>query len=87
MKTTCNDRLRQILNDPGRIMTKHLLTHQEVISEPQFREILRLHVRLVVPSGITAELHEDRSTAPANAELLIGDIQLLPLQRRATALP
>ena len=63
VKTTCNDRLRQILNDPGRIMTKHLLTHQEVISEPQFREILRLHVRLVVPSGITrkytktAQLH------------------------------
>ena len=52
VKTTCRDRWRQILNEAGRIGTKHLLTVQEGVSEGQFREMRDSGVRLVVPSRL-----------------------------------
>jgi hypothetical protein len=48
-KTTCKDRWRQILNEADRIPYKHLLTLQEGVSEPQFREMQDAGIRLVVP--------------------------------------
>jgi hypothetical protein len=51
-KTTCKDRWRQILNEAGRVPTKHLLTLQEGVSENQFREMSDAGVRLVVPKDL-----------------------------------
>lgn len=51
-KTTCKDRWRQVLNEADRIGTKHLLTLQQGVSEPQFREMQAEHVQLVVPSPL-----------------------------------
>jgi len=52
VKTTCKDRWRQILNEADRIPIKHLLTLQEGVSEPQFREMKQAGVRLVVPQPL-----------------------------------
>ena len=52
VKTTCRDRWRQILNEAGRIKTKHLLTVQEGVSESQFREMKESGVQLVVPTRL-----------------------------------
>ena len=51
-KTTCKDRWRQILNEAARIDVKHLLTVQEGVSSPQFREMKEEGVRLVVPKTL-----------------------------------
>lgn len=55
VKTTCRDRWRQILNEADRIPRKHLFTLQEGVSEPQFAEMVRSGVQLVVPSGLAAK--------------------------------
>jgi hypothetical protein len=55
VKTTCRDRWRQILNEADRIPRKHLLTLQEGVSEPQFAEMVRAGVQLVVPSGLVGK--------------------------------
>ena len=52
VKTTCKDRWRQILNEADRIPRKHLLTLQEGVSEPQFREMTAAGVQLVVPDPL-----------------------------------
>ena len=54
-KTTCKDRWRQILNEAKRIGEKHLLTLQEGVSIPQFREMREEGVRLVVPATLHAK--------------------------------
>jgi hypothetical protein len=51
-KTTVRDRWRQILNEADRVATKHLLTLQEGVSEPQFSEMKAANVQLVVPSKL-----------------------------------
>ncbi len=56
VKTTCRDRWRQILNEADSIPRKHLLTLQEGVSEPQFAEMVRAGVQLVVPSGLVGKL-------------------------------
>jgi hypothetical protein len=58
-KTTCKDRWRQVLNEASRIPTKHLLTLQEGVSIPQFREMKEEGVRLVVPSRLHAKYPEE----------------------------
>ena len=50
--TTVKDRWRQILNEADRIETKHLLTLQEGVSEPQFAEMKAAKVKLVVPAKL-----------------------------------
>lgn len=52
VKTTCRDRWRQILNEAGRLGTKHLLTLQEGVSRTQYLEMRNAGVRLVVPASI-----------------------------------
>lgn len=54
-KTTCKDRWRQILNEAQRIPQKHLLTLQEGVSEPQYREMKDEGVTLVVPRKLHAK--------------------------------
>lgn len=51
-KTTCKDRWRQILNEAKRISEKHLLTLQEGVSTPQFREMREEGIQLVVPRAL-----------------------------------
>jgi type II restriction enzyme len=48
-KTTCKDRWRQVINEAGRIETKHLFTLQQGISEKQIDEMLSEKIVLVVP--------------------------------------
>lgn len=78
-KTTCKDRWRQITSEADRISKKHLLTLQEGISEPQFREMQEAGVLLVVPS----ELHDSfpKAVRPnlISFESFIGDIRLVNL--------
>lgn len=54
-KTTCKDRWRQVLNEAARIGEKHLLTLQEGVSIPQFREMQTEGVILVVPRVLQAK--------------------------------
>ncbi len=58
-KTTCKDRWRQILNEADRIPVKHLLTLQEGVSEPQFKEMQEAGVRLVVPEPVMASYPDE----------------------------
>jgi len=55
VKTTCKDRWRQVTQEAPRVRTKHLLTLQPGISEPQVREMTAAGVRLVVPDGLQRE--------------------------------
>ena len=48
-KTCCKDRWRQVINEADRIITKHLFTLQEGVSENQFKEMKDNHVALVIP--------------------------------------
>ncbi len=50
-KTTCKDRWRQILNEAGRIDTKHLFTLQPGISSNQMEEMKDESVILVIPKS------------------------------------
>lgn len=58
VKTTCKDRWRQILNEAGRISTKHLLTLQEGVSVGQFQEMEDSGIHLVVPAGLQSRYPE-----------------------------
>lgn len=57
-KTTAKDRWRQVLSEADRISTKHLLTLEPAISEPQTDEMSALNVQLVVPRGLHATYSE-----------------------------
>ena len=76
-KTTLRDRWRQVSPEADRISPKHLLTLQEGVSEPQFKEMTSAGIRLVVP----APLHEKypKSVQPGlmTLESFIADIRLL----------
>ncbi|MDB0039019.1 type II restriction endonuclease [Actinomycetota bacterium] len=52
VKTTIKDRWRQILQEAGRIPTKHLLTLQEGVSPTQYAQIKEAQVVLVVPKPL-----------------------------------
>lgn len=77
VKTTCKDRWRQILNEADRIPEKHLLTLQEGVSEPQFREMTNAGVRLVVPAGLTDKYPKAVQPHLQSLESFIGDVRLL----------
>lgn len=79
VKTTCKDRWRQILNEASRIPAKHLLTLQEGISEPQFREMVQAGVQLVVPNSVTDKYPKAVQPHLQTLESFIGDVRLLPL--------
>ena len=79
VKTTCKDRWRQILNEADRIPDKHLLTLQEGVSEPQFREMTNAGVQLVVPAGIVDTFPKAVRPHLQTLESFIGDVRLLPL--------
>ncbi|MBN9009261.1 MAG: type II restriction endonuclease, partial [Rhizobiales bacterium] len=76
-KTTCKDRWRQVLNEAGRIRTKHLLTLQEGVSEGQFREMREAGVQLVVPAGLHRSYPKEVRPHLQTFESFIGDVRLL----------
>jgi hypothetical protein len=76
-KTTCKDRWRQIINEAGRIETKHLLTLQEGISEGQFREMTEAKVKLVVPQPLVESYPKSVQPHLQTLESFIGDVRLL----------
>ena len=51
-KTTCKDRWRQVLSEGSRIPSKHLVTLEAAISEPQTEEMKASGLNLVVPVPI-----------------------------------
>ena len=79
VKTTCKDRWRQILNEAERIQTKHLLTLQEGVSVPQFREMTEANVILVVPKPLIKHYPQQVQPHIQTLESFIGDIRLLNL--------
>lgn len=52
VKTTLKDRWRQILDEAGRIRSKHLLTMGTRISRRQFDQMVKAKVQLVVPKKL-----------------------------------
>lgn len=48
-KTTCKDRWRQVLSEAAKVNTKHLLTLEAAISEPQTDEMHSHGLQLVLP--------------------------------------
>ena len=76
-KTTCKDRWRQMINEAGRIETKHLLTLQEGISEGQFKEMTEAKVRLVVPQPLLESYPKSVQPHLQTLESFIGDVRLL----------
>ena len=76
-KTTCKDRWRQILNEAGRIETKHLLTLQEGVSVGQFQEMKDSGVQLVVPAGLRSSYPAAIRAELVSFESFIGDVRLL----------
>ena len=79
-KTTCRDRWRQILNEAGRVKTKHLLTLQEGVSERQFEEMRNSGVQLVVPSALHSRY--PKSVRPFLISLATFVTEIRHLRRR-----
>ena len=77
VKTTCKDRWRQILNEAGRIATKHLLTLQEGVSIGQFQEMQDSGVRLVVPTSLHSKYPAAIRSDLMTLEEFIDEIKLL----------
>lgn len=76
-KTTCKDRWRQVLNEAARIPVKHLLTLQEGVSIPQFREMKAEGVQLVVPSKLHVKYPEKLRSELISLETFIAEAKEL----------
>lgn len=74
-KTTCKDRWRQVLTEAARIDEKHLLTLQEGVSEPQFREMTQEGIKLVVPSGLHDKYPAAVQPQLVSFEMFIGEVR------------
>ena len=83
VKTTCRDRWRQILNEAGRIRTKHLLTVQQGVSETQFREMKESGVQLVVPSRLHYQHPPALRPELMSLEAFIADVRGLGIGTEA----
>lgn len=76
-KTTCKDRWRQILNEAERIPVKHLLTLQEGVSEPQYREMKDEGVRLVVPTALHRAYPDSVQPELLSLEQFVGEAKAI----------
>ncbi|WP_337170436.1 type II restriction endonuclease [Gemmatimonas aurantiaca] len=74
-KTTCKDRWRQVLNEADRIADKHLLTLQEGVSVPQFREMQDAGIRLVVPEPIMSNYPDEVRPHLLTVEQLLAELR------------
>lgn len=80
-KTTCKDRWRQVLDEANRIQTKHLLTLQEGVSEPQFRQMTESGLKLVVPKRLHNKYPEAIRPHVLSLEDFLAEIRLLSPSR------
>ncbi len=74
-KTTCKDRWRQILNEADRIPNKHLLTLQEGVSEPQFREMRDAGITLVVPEPVMSSYPDEVRSHLVSLEGFVAELR------------
>ena len=74
-KTTCKDRWRQILNEADRIPNKHLLTLQEGVSEPQFREMRDAGITLVVPEPVMSSYPDEVRSHLVSLEGFVAELK------------
>lgn len=58
VKTTCKDRWRQVVEEAHRLPLKFLLTLQEGISVPQFIQIRKAGISLVLPKRLHTSFHQ-----------------------------
>ena len=77
VKTTCKDRWRQILNEAGRIPSKHLLTLQEGVSVRQFQEMQDSGVSLVVPASLHKKYPEAIRSKLITLQEFIAEVRFL----------
>jgi hypothetical protein len=80
-KTTCKDRWRQVCTEAKRIPMKHLLTVQEGVSEPQFKEMQGEGVILVVPRRLHASFPSSIRSKLRTLEDFISEIRELQSHR------
>ena len=76
-KTTAKDRWRQVINEADRIKTKHLLTLQEGVSEPQFAEMKAANVQLVVPTKLVEKYPKSIRSELMSLDSFIYEVRLL----------
>jgi len=77
VKTTCRDRWRQITSEADRITKKHLLTLQEGVSVPQFKEMTEAGIQLVIPGRLREKFPKEVRPHLQTLESFIGDVRLL----------
>jgi len=80
VKTTCRDRWRQITNEADRIAQKHLLTLQEGVSVPQFKEMTEAGIQLVIPDKLRGKFPKEVQPHLQTLESFIGDVRLLSVR-------
>lgn len=79
VKTTCKDRWRQVLSEAPRMRSRHILTLQAGISEPQLDEMARSGVTLVVPENL-------HSAYPPSRQPLLMTVEQFFTEARAKAI-
>jgi EcoRII C terminal len=75
-KTTCKDRWRQVLSEAARIHSKHLLTLEAAISEPQTDEMRAHRLQLVVPRTLHETYSADQQVWLMSLRDFIGIVQV-----------
>jgi hypothetical protein len=75
-KTTCKDRWRQVLSEAVRIDTKHLLTLEVAISQPQTHEMRAHRLQLVVPRSLHETYSAEQQSWLMSLRDFIGLVQV-----------
>lgn len=75
VKSTCKDRWRQVLAEASKIPTKHLLTLEPSISEPQTEQMENSQLQLVVPKPIHASYTDTQRSWLWNIEDFIRHVK------------
>lgn len=76
-KTTCKDRWRQVLAEGARVPSKHLITLEAAISEPQTGEMKASGLNLVVPSPIQSTYTKSQQAWLLSVSDFIGEVKAL----------
>lgn len=68
------------MNKASRIPENHLLTQEEGVSKPQFKEMTDARVRLVVPKKLIESFPKSVRRHLQTLESFIGDVRLLGVE-------
>ena len=74
-KSTCKDRWRQVLAEAAKIPSKHLLTLEPGISEPQTTQMANSNLQLVVPRSIQETYTGQQRSWLWNLDEFIRDVK------------